>query len=49
VQHVLNWTREVLLPPLQPGRAVIAFSSGAAVNGSPLSIGYAGAKATVAG
>jgi NAD(P)-dependent dehydrogenase (short-subunit alcohol dehydrogenase family) len=47
VQHVFNWTREALLLPLQPGSAVIAFSSGAAVNGSPLSGGYAGAKATI--
>ena len=47
VQHVFNWTREALLLPLQPGSVVIAFSSGAAVNGSPLSGGYAGAKATI--
>src|SRR5882724_6678227 len=47
VQHVFNWTREALLLPLEPGSAVIAFSSGAAVNGSPLSGGYAGAKATI--
>jgi NADP-dependent 3-hydroxy acid dehydrogenase YdfG len=47
VQHVFNWTREALLLPLEQGSAVIAFSSGAAVNGSPLSGGYAGAKATI--
>jgi NAD(P)-dependent dehydrogenase (short-subunit alcohol dehydrogenase family) len=47
VQHVFNWTREALLLPLEPGSAVIAVSSGAAVNGSPLSGGYAGAKATI--
>jgi NADP-dependent 3-hydroxy acid dehydrogenase YdfG len=47
VQHVFNWTREAMLLPLQPGSVVIAFSSGAAVNGSPLSGGYAGAKATI--
>src|SRR5260370_42453833 len=47
VQHVFNWTREALLLPLQPGSVVIAISSGAAVNGSPLSGGYAGAKATI--
>ncbi len=40
-------TREALLLPLEPGSAVIAFSSGAAVNGSPISGGYAGAKATM--
>ena len=47
VQHVFNWTREALLLPLQQGSTVIAISSGAAVNGSPLSGGYAGAKATI--
>ena len=47
MQHVFNWTREALLLPLQPGSVVIAISSGAAVNGSPLSGGYAGAKATI--
>jgi NADP-dependent 3-hydroxy acid dehydrogenase YdfG len=47
VQQVFNWTREALLHPLAPGSAVIAFSSGAAVKGSPLSGGYAGAKAAV--
>lgn len=47
VQHVFNWTREALPLPLEPGSAVIAFSSAAAVNGSPLSGGYAGAKATI--
>lgn len=47
VQHVFHWTREALLAPLDPGSVVIAFSSGAAVKGSPLSGGYAGAKATI--
>ncbi len=47
VQQVFNWTREALLLPLEPGSAVIAFSSAAAINGSPLSGGYAGAKATI--
>jgi NAD(P)-dependent dehydrogenase (short-subunit alcohol dehydrogenase family) len=47
VQHVFHWTREALLAPLEPGSTVIALSSGAAVRGSPLSGGYAGAKATV--
>jgi NAD(P)-dependent dehydrogenase (short-subunit alcohol dehydrogenase family) len=47
VQHVFNWTREALLLPLQPGSVVIAISSGAAINCSPLSGGYAGAKATI--
>lgn len=47
VQHVFNWTREALLRPLDPGSIVIALSSGAALRGSPLSGGYAGAKATI--
>jgi NAD(P)-dependent dehydrogenase (short-subunit alcohol dehydrogenase family) len=47
VQQVFNWTREALLRPLAPGSAVIAFSSGAAIAGSPLSGGYAGSKATI--
>lgn len=47
VQHVFGWVRESLLLPLDPGSAVITFSSGAAVAGSPLSGGYAGAKATI--
>ena len=47
VQQAFNWTREALLLPLDPGSVVIAMSSGAAVNGSPLSGGYAGAKAAV--
>jgi NAD(P)-dependent dehydrogenase (short-subunit alcohol dehydrogenase family) len=47
VQQVFNWTREALLRPLEPGSVVIAFSSGAAIAGSPLSGGYAGAKATI--
>jgi NAD(P)-dependent dehydrogenase (short-subunit alcohol dehydrogenase family) len=47
VKHVFAWTREALLAPLDPGSVVVAFSSGAAVNGSPLSGGYAGAKAAI--
>ena len=47
VQHVFHWTREALLVPLRPGSVVITMSSGAALHGSPLSGGYAGAKATV--
>ncbi len=47
VQQVFNWTREALLRPLDSGSVVIAFSSGAAIAGSPLSGGYAGAKATI--
>ena len=47
VQQVFHWTREALLRPLEPGSVVVAFSSGAALAGSPLSGGYAGAKATI--
>jgi NAD(P)-dependent dehydrogenase (short-subunit alcohol dehydrogenase family) len=47
VQQAFHWAREALLAPLQPDSTVIAVSSGAALRGSPLSGGYAGAKATV--
>jgi hypothetical protein len=47
VQHVFHWTREALLLPLDPGTNVITLSSGAAISGSPLTGGYAGAKATI--
>lgn len=47
VQHVFHWVREALLAPLGPGSAVITLSSGAALRGSPLSGGYAGAKAAI--
>jgi NAD(P)-dependent dehydrogenase (short-subunit alcohol dehydrogenase family) len=47
VAQAFHWTRYALQRPLPPGSSVIVMSSGAAVNGSPLSGGYAGAKATV--
>jgi NAD(P)-dependent dehydrogenase (short-subunit alcohol dehydrogenase family) len=47
VRHAFGWIREALLRPLPAGSTVIALSSGAAVAGSPLSGGYAGAKATI--
>ncbi len=47
VQHVFNWVREAMLAPLEPGSTVVTLSSGAAVFGSPLSGGYAGAKAAI--
>ncbi|MGB9225321.1 SDR family NAD(P)-dependent oxidoreductase [Mycobacterium sp.] len=47
VAQAFHWIRHALRRPLAPGSSVIAFSSGAAVMGSPLSGGYAGAKATV--
>jgi NAD(P)-dependent dehydrogenase (short-subunit alcohol dehydrogenase family) len=47
VAQAFHWIRHALVRPLAPGSAVIALSSGAALKGSPLSGGYAGAKATV--
>jgi len=47
VAQAFHWTRYALRRPLAPGSSVISVSSGAAVKGSPLSGGYAGAKATV--
>ena len=47
VAQAFHWIRRALTRPLAPGSSVIAFSSGAAINGSPLSGGYAGANATV--
>ena len=46
VRITFHWLREILLMPLRPGSRVIVISSGAALAGSPLSGGYAGAKAT---
>jgi NAD(P)-dependent dehydrogenase (short-subunit alcohol dehydrogenase family) len=46
VRAAFHWLREALLQPLKPGSRVVVISSGAAVAGSPLSGGYAGAKAT---
>jgi NAD(P)-dependent dehydrogenase (short-subunit alcohol dehydrogenase family) len=46
VRIAFHWLREALLIPLRAGSRVIVVSSGAALNGSPLSGGYAGAKAT---
>ncbi len=46
VRIAFHWLREALLKPLLPGSRVVVVSSGAAVGGSPLSGGYAGAKAT---
>lgn len=47
VRHVFGWVREALLAPLAPGSTVLTMSSGAALAGSPLSGGYAGAKAAI--
>lgn len=47
VAQAFHWSRHALRRPLAPGSSVIVMSSGAAVAGSPLSGGYAGAKAAV--
>jgi NAD(P)-dependent dehydrogenase (short-subunit alcohol dehydrogenase family) len=46
-RHVFEWTRAALRLPLRPGSVAIAVSSGAALRGSPLSGGYAPAKAAI--
>jgi NAD(P)-dependent dehydrogenase (short-subunit alcohol dehydrogenase family) len=46
VRIAFHWLRESLVRPLRPGSRVVVFSSGAALGGSPLSGGYAGAKQT---
>ena len=46
VRITFRWIREALLTPMPPGSRVVVISSGAALQGSPLSGGYAGAKAT---
>ncbi|HYX87551.1 MAG TPA: SDR family oxidoreductase [Gaiellales bacterium] len=46
VRIAFHWLREALLRPLRPGSRMVVVSSGAALAGSPLSGGYAGAKAT---
>jgi NAD(P)-dependent dehydrogenase (short-subunit alcohol dehydrogenase family) len=46
VRMAFHWLREALVIPLRPGSRIIVMSSGAALAGSPLSGGYAGAKAT---
>jgi NAD(P)-dependent dehydrogenase (short-subunit alcohol dehydrogenase family) len=48
VRHAFEFTKAALEAPLPPGSTVISMSSGAARMGSPLSGGYAGAKAMVA-
>ena len=47
VRHVFGFVREALIAPLEPGSTVISLSSGAARQGSPMSGGYAGSKATI--
>jgi NAD(P)-dependent dehydrogenase (short-subunit alcohol dehydrogenase family) len=40
------WLRDALLLPMKPGGHIVVISSGAALAGSPISGGYAGAKRT---
>jgi len=47
VRLTFHWLREALIKPLRPGSRVLLMSSGAATHGSPMSGGYAGAKATI--
>jgi NAD(P)-dependent dehydrogenase (short-subunit alcohol dehydrogenase family) len=47
VRQVFNFAKASLVAPLEPGSVVVIISSAAALRGSPLSGGYAGAKATV--
>ena len=46
-RHVFEWLGASLRQPLRPGSVVITISSGAALGGSPLSGGYAPAKAAI--
>lgn len=46
VKVSFSFCREALRRPLSPGAGVIVISSGAALGGSPISGGYAGAKRT---
>lgn len=47
VAHAFHFTSAALRAPLEPESVVVSLSSGAALRGSPLSGGYAGAKATI--
>jgi NAD(P)-dependent dehydrogenase (short-subunit alcohol dehydrogenase family) len=46
VKATFHWVQAALKAPLDRGSRVLISSSGAAINGSPLSGGYAGAKRT---
>lgn len=47
VKQAFAWTKAALLQPLAPGSVVVLVSSGAALAGSPMSGGYASAKAAM--
>ena len=44
LKHSVLWSQKAMLAPMKPGSTVLVVSSGAAMQGSPLSGGYAGAK-----
>ncbi|MEP6619753.1 MAG: SDR family oxidoreductase [bacterium] len=44
LKATFHFLKQALAQPLRPGSTVVIVSSGAAINGSPLSGGYAGAK-----
>jgi NAD(P)-dependent dehydrogenase (short-subunit alcohol dehydrogenase family) len=46
VKIAFNFTKAALSRPLRPGASIVLLSSGAALAGSPISGGYAGAKRT---
>lgn len=46
VQAAFRWIQAALRVPMKPGSRIVVFSSGAALHGSPISGGYAGAKQT---
>jgi NAD(P)-dependent dehydrogenase (short-subunit alcohol dehydrogenase family) len=46
-RHVFEWTKAAVTLPLRPGSIVVALSSGAARQGSPVSGGYAAAKQAI--
>jgi NAD(P)-dependent dehydrogenase (short-subunit alcohol dehydrogenase family) len=46
-RHMFTWTTAALREPLAAGSVVVAMSSGAALAGSPMSGGYASAKAAI--
>ena len=48
VKIAFQWLKAIVDEPLADGSSVVTLSSGAALRGSPLSGGYAGAKAMVA-
>lgn len=48
VKAAFTWLKEALTLPMPAGAQIVVVSSGAALRGSPMSGGYAGAKKTVA-